>query len=261
MVYRLSCFILCLLSIIPLAIAEENPESRPKNILKEMVFIKGGCYQMGDTFGDGYSDEKPAHKVCLDDFYLGDHEVTQKEWQDVMEGNPSYFKSCGDNCPVETVSWKHVQKFISELNRQTGRKYRLPTEAEWEYAARSGGKKERWAGTSNQSMLGEYAWYSKNTGGFFLSRKTHPVGGKKPNGLGLYDMTGNVWEWVSDWYEKDYYQKNIQNNPKGPDKGTLRVLRGGSLVDGTWLLQTTFRLRGTPDGRDDDTGFRIAHDK
>jgi len=140
---KLSCFIICLVCIKSLAIAEENPESMSKKMFKGMLLIEGSCFQMGDTFGEGYSDEKPVHKVCLDDFYLGEHEVAQEEWEDVMEGNPSNFKSCEDNCPVETVSWTHVQRFISELNKQTGGKYRLPTEAEWEYAARSGGKKER----------------------------------------------------------------------------------------------------------------------
>ena len=258
MVYWLSRIILFSVMIALLPIAEALSESNPKNIPKGMVFIKGGCYQMGDTFGDGYSDERPEHKVCVDDFYLGKYEVTQKEWLDVMGSNPSQFRNCGENCPVENVSWTDVQKFLRKLNEQTGRKYRLPTEAEWEYAARSGGKKEKWSGTSYKSALPEYAWYSSNSGGFFSKRKTHPVGGKKPNGLGLYDMTGNVWEWLSDWFRKDYYSNSPLNNPQGPDSGKLRVLRGGSWVDGRGLLRTTFRLRGTEGGLDGDTGFRIA---
>jgi len=118
-----------------------------------------------------------------------------------MGGNRSYFQNCGDDCPVETVSWNDAQDFISRLNQRTGKRFRLPTEAEWEYAARSGGKREKWAGTSSESELGDYAWYSKNSGG-----STHPVGQKKPNGLGLYDMSGDVWEWCQDWYGKDFYK-------------------------------------------------------
>ena len=176
---------------------------------------------MGDTFGDGGSDEKPIHEVCVDDFYLGEHEVTQGEWKEVMGNNPSEFKNCGDDCPVETVSWNDVQHYIRKLNNKTGLNYRLPTEAEWEYAARSGGREERYAGTSKKSELGDYAWYWGNSG-----KKTHPVKTKQPNFLGLYDMSGNVYEWVSDWYGKDYYRNSPKDNPKGPGSGKYRVLRG-----------------------------------
>lgn len=191
----------------------------------EMVFAKGGCYQMGDTFGDGNSDEKPVHKVCVDDFYIGRYEVTQGQWKAIMGRNLSYFKDCGDNCPVEQVSWNDIQNFINKLIQKTGKKYRLPTEAEWEYAARSRGKNEKWAGTSNESEIGDYAWYLSNSGS-----KTHPVGQKKPNGLGLYDMSGNVWEWCSDWYGKNYYGNSPKDNPTGPSGGQFRVLRGGGVV-------------------------------
>jgi formylglycine-generating enzyme required for sulfatase activity len=115
----------------------------------QMVFVQGGCYQMGDTFGDGESDEKPVHKVCVHDFYMGKYEVTQGQWKAVMGNNPSNFSNCGDNCPVEQVSWADVQQFIQRLNSRSGKNYRLPTEAEWEYAARSGGKSEKWSGTSS----------------------------------------------------------------------------------------------------------------
>jgi len=148
---------------------------------------------MGDTFGDGKKDEKPSHKVCVNDFYLGIYEVTQGQWEKVMGNNPSSFKK-GNNYPVERVSWEDVQQFIHRLNSQTGRKYRLPTEAEWEYAARSGGKQEKYAGTNQEGELKEYAWFTANS-----DFQTHPVGQKRPNGLGIYDMIGNVSEWCADW--------------------------------------------------------------
>jgi formylglycine-generating enzyme len=186
------------------------------------VFVKGGCFEMGDTFGDGSKNEKPVHEVCIDDFYLGKYEVTQGQWEDVMGSNPSKFKS-GDNYPVERVSWDDVQEFIKKLNNKTGKKYRLPTEAEWEYAARSGGKREKYAGTSSNSELGSYAWYDNNS-----KSKTHSVGQKEPNGLGFYDMTGNVWEWSQDIYSKKAYKEHQGNNPIYTKNRPHRVLRGGS---------------------------------
>ena len=246
-------------------IKEKEPESRQKQRSKEpakgMVFIKGGCFDMGDTFGDGEKDEKPVHEVCVDDFYLGEHEVTQGEWQDVMGNNPSSYKDCGGECPVESVTWNDVQQYIRKLNRKTGIKYRLPTEAEWEYAARSGGKKEKWAGTSNKSELGNYAWFRDNSGeGFFTSGKTYPVGTKKANSMGLYDMSGNVREWVSDWYDEKYYSNSSRNNPEGPNSGTYKVLRGGSWSDSPGSLRATYRFWGRPDTRGYGLGFRIAQD-
>jgi len=188
----------------------------------EFVFVKGGEFEMGDTFGDGLSDEKPPHEVRVSDFWIGKYTVTQGQWQKMMGNNPSYFKS-GDNYPVEQVSWDDVQGFIQRLNQRTGKKYRLPTEAEWEFAARSGGKKEKWAGTSDESEFEEYAWYDKNSG-----KQTHPVGQKKPNALGLYDMSGNVLEWCGDWYDEKYYQNSPKNDPRGPSSGQYKVLRGSS---------------------------------
>jgi formylglycine-generating enzyme required for sulfatase activity len=164
----------------------------------EFVLVKGGCFEMGDIYGDGYKNEKPVHQVCVDDFFMGKLLVTQKQWRAIMGNDPSFFKSCGENCPVEQVSSGDVQDYIRTLNQRSGKNFRLPTEAEWEFAARSGGKKEKWAGTNDQAELGAYAWYSANSGS-----ETHPVGLKKPNGLGLYDMTGNVWEWASDWDDEE----------------------------------------------------------
>jgi len=223
----------------------------------EFVYVKGGCYQMGDTFGDGSSDEKPVHEVCVDDFYMGKYEVTQGQWKAIMGNNPSYFiKDCGDNCPVEQVRWNDIQEFTNKLSQKTGKNYRLPTEAEWEYAAKSGGKNEKWAGTSNESELWEYAWYNSNSGS-----KTHPVGQKKPNGLGIYDMSGNVWEWVNDWYDSNYYKDSPKDNPKGPSRGSSRVGRGGSWYGLARYVRASFRLRSTPGFRHDDFGFRLAGSK
>jgi formylglycine-generating enzyme required for sulfatase activity len=157
----------------------------------EFVAVPGGCFQMGDTFGDRESDEKPVHQVCVSDFSIGKYEVTQGQWKAVMDSNPSRFSSCGDNCPVESVSWDDAQQFIRRLNKQSSTSYRLPTEAEWEYAARSGGKREKYSGGNDVDAV---AWYYGN------SAKTHSVGQKQPNGLGIFDMSGNVWEWCSDWF-------------------------------------------------------------
>jgi formylglycine-generating enzyme required for sulfatase activity len=194
-----------------------------KGVSFEMIAIKGGTFQMGSN--DGKSHEKPIHSVTVSDFAMGKTEVTQALWEAVMGNNPSRFK--GNNLPVENVSWIDCQEFVGKLNQLTGKKYRLPTEAEWEYAAGGGAtNRTKWAGTNNESNLGEYAWYRANSG-----EKTHPVGTKKPNSLGLYDMSGNVWEWCSDWYGSDYYKSSPQNNPQGPSSGSYRVLRGGCWLD------------------------------
>lgn len=203
----------------------------------QLVFVKGGCYQMGD----GLSDENPVHQVCLSDFYLGKYEVTQFQWEKVMGKNPSTFKECGPDCPVEDVSWDDAQEFVKKLNTQSGKQYRLPTEAEWEYAARSGGKDERWAGTSDENSLSRYTWYDKNS-----SNLTHKVGLKKPNGLGLYDMSGNVSEWCQDWYNEAYYDDSPKDNPPGPDNGEKRVMRGGSWNNDAIVVQAGFRYWSDP---------------
>ncbi len=220
----------------------------------EMIFIKGGCFEMGDMFGEERPDEKPVHEVCVDDFYLGKYELTQGEWKEIMGELPSGFKFCGKDCPVELVSWKDAEKFIRNLNEKTGMEYRLPTEAEWEYAARDGGKKEKWAGTSNRDESGEYAWHKRNFGDMTIN----PVGLKKPNGLGLYDMSGNVWEWVFDWYDEKYYRNSTRNNPKGPLTGTYRVFRGGSWSNDLGLLRTSYRSYGRPEYKDGSLGIRLA---
>jgi formylglycine-generating enzyme required for sulfatase activity len=221
----------------------------------EFVLVKGGCYQMGDTFGDGYNNEKPVHEVCLDDYYIGKFKVTQGQWKTVRGNNPSYYSNCGDNCPVDNISWDDAQEFIRILNQHTGKTYRLLTEAEWEYAARSGGKREKWAGTSSESELGDYAWYSGNSGSHI-----HPVGQKKPNGIGIYDMSGNLWEWVQDTYCSTAYSSHRRNNPIYTGRGAGHVFRGGSWYYSARGVRAAFRNHRTPVTiiRHHDIGFRLA---
>jgi|TARA_B100002003_G_scaffold66892_1_gene62262 formylglycine-generating enzyme required for sulfatase activity len=243
----LSFFIVFLLTDI--SVGEE------KKGFEGMVFIKGGCFDMGYPFKDvkHNGDEKPVHKVCVDDFYLGEHEVTQEEWEEIMGNNPSFFINCGDDCPVDQVSYDDVQKYIRRLNNKTDLNYRLPTEAEWEYAARSGGRKEKYAGTSKKSDLGDYAWYLDNSG-----FETHPVKTKQPNFLGLYDMSGNVWEWVQDWYNRLYYKESPRNNPKGPNSGSNRVIRGGSWSFKPEDVRAAKRDWDDPSFGNFRIGFRLA---
>ena len=219
-----------------------------------MVLIKGGCFDMGDIFDTGSVDEKPVHTVCVGDYHLGKTEVTQKQWKDIVGDNPSRFEC--DDCPVERVSWHDVQNFIKKLNEKTGINYRLPTEAEWEYAARSGGWKEQWAGTNNDEIIGEYAWYSSTA-----ADRTHAVAGKTPNGIGLYDMMGNVWEWCSDIYDREYYEHSPSKDPQALRhiEGSSRVLRGGGWRSNVNYLRTTDRNHFNPTSKKfSDIGFRLA---
>jgi formylglycine-generating enzyme required for sulfatase activity len=213
-----------------------------------IVFVKGGCFNMGDNFGDGGVDERPVHKVCLDNFYMGRYEVTQGEWEAVMGSNPSRSKR-GGNYPVDNVSWNGCMEFIRRLRVLTGLNWRLPTEAEWEYAARSGGEEQKFAGTDNEHDLGEYAWYDDNS---------HPVGEKKPNRLGLYDMSGNVWEWVHDRYDRDYYRQSPSSNPKGDPFGVNRVMKGGSAMKGPGFLRLSYRDYLSPQTSGPCFGLRLA---
>ena len=222
-----------------------------KGVSFNMIKVQGGTFTMGATVeqgSDAESDEKPMHKVTLSDYYIGETEVTQELWKVVMGSNPSYFS--GTNLPVEKVSWNDCQTFITKLNQLTGRNFRLPTEAEWEYAAR-GGQKSRGYKYAGSNTLSDVAWYWDNS-----SRKTHPVKQKQANELGLYDMCGNVWEWCQDWYGN--YGSAAQTNPTGPSSGARRVLRGGCWYFSASDCRVANRDYNSPGGRYDFLGFRVV---
>ena len=221
-----------------------------KGVTFNMIKVDGGTFTMGATSEqeDPDKNEKPTHQVTLSSYYIGETEVTQALWKAVMGNNPSYFK--GDNLPVEKVSWEDCQTFIGKLNDLTGKSFRLPTEAEWEYAAR-GGNRSNHTQYSGGSMIDDVAWYYGNSGS-----KTHSVKTKKPNELGLYDMSGNVWEWCQDW--NGSYSSNAQTNPTGPDSGSFRVLRGGSWGDFDGFCRSSFRCNDSPGNRYYNLGLRLA---
>ena len=230
----------------------------------EFVWVPEGCYEMGcgNWTSDCARDEKPVHEVCVDGFWMAKTEVTQGQWKQVMGGNPAKFKK-GDNYPVETVRWREVEKFTKKLSSSTtgAYKFRLPTEAEWEYACRSGGKPEKYAGGSD---LDRVAWNNGNSNG-----STHPVATKDPNGLGLFDMNGNVNEWCADTYRGWAYSKHKRNNPLFREEGYTKVYRGGS-----WNSKQRYARCATRSYeigiesfttqepyRSNDLGFRLVRDK
>ena len=233
-----------------------------------MIKVDGGTFMMGaseETDNYSWEREHPAHQVALSSYYIGETEVTQALWKAVMGKNPS--KTKGDDLPVERVSWYDCQKFIEKLNSLTGKKFRLPTEAEWEFAAR-GGNKNRHTQYSGSKRINDVAWYWQNSGDMNLSGqwdgekikrnncKIHPVKTKMPNELGIYDMSGNVCEWCQDWYGA--YSSNAQTNPAGPSSGTNRVFRGGSWNVVAMCCRTSIRLDGTPNYRGNFVGLRLA---
>jgi formylglycine-generating enzyme required for sulfatase activity len=220
------------------------------DICPELVIIPSGSFTMGSSEDD---DERPPHQVNIQGFAMGKFEVTQGQWRMVLGSNPSRFKDCGDNCPVESVSWNDIQEYIQKLNQKSGKTYRLATEAEWEYAARAGSTGQ-WSFGDSDIQLGEYGWYRANSGS-----KTQRVGQKRPNAFGLYDMHGNVWEWVQDCWHKNYsgapsdgssWTTNCTDN--------ARVLRGGSWYATPAFLRSADRNWGTPDDRGIGIGFRLA---
>jgi formylglycine-generating enzyme required for sulfatase activity/tRNA A-37 threonylcarbamoyl transferase component Bud32 len=243
-----------------------NPTTYTNKIGMKFALIPSGSFQMGSPSSESSrdSDEGPVHTVRITRaFYLGKYEVTQGQWEDVMGANPSAFKNCGRNCPVESVSWNDVQEFIKKLNSREGCVgarpaspgstppgcYRLPTEAEWEYAARSGTNTKYYWGNE---IDGAYVWYGSNS-----SSKTHPVGEKNPNSWGLYDMSGNVWEWAYDWFDSAYYQKSPGADPVNTSAASGRVDRGGGWANNPGLVRSANRYRNSPGYRFNFLGFRL----
>lgn len=226
-----------------------------------MVFVQGGSFEMGATAEqkNGYtpdSDESPVHLVTLSDYYIGQTEVTQELWQAVMGASPtssSSWKSdygLGAKYPAYYISYTDCQQFISKLNSLTGQQFRMPTEAEWEYAARGGSKSGGYV-FSGSNTLGEVGWYTENSGS-----KTHEVATKSPNELGIYDMSGNVWEWCSDW--KGDYSSGSQTNPVGPSTGSSRVSRGGGRYGIATSCRVSYRGGYSPGDSHSGLGLRLA---
>ena len=217
----------------------------------KMIRVEGGTFTMGGTSeqgGEAWEDESPTHRVTLSTYYMGETEVTQELWQAVLGSNPSYYS--GGQRPVERVSWYDCQYFINELNSLTGCNFHLPTEAQWEFAARGGNKSlgYKYAGSN---VIDNVAWYYGNS-----ADKTHDVAQKSPNELGLYDMSGNVWEWCQDWYGA--YSSSSQVNPTGPSSGVNRVYRGGSLTLRAEGCRVSYRVDIQPSSTYTNLGFRLA---
>jgi len=257
----------------------EYNQSNPSNefnafgVPESFVFVPGGTFTMGDVWGGGNGDETPTHEVTLSGFYISKYEVTQKQYVDVMgrsDESWTLYYGVGDNYPAYYVMWYKAVEFCNKLSEQDGltpcytingtsvtcdfsaNGYRLPTEAEWEYAARSGGRDDRkWSGTNTESEMGNYAWY------YYNSDKPHPVGTKQPNDLGIYDMSGNFWEWCWDWYSSSYYSSSPSSNPTGPSSGGHRVVRGGSYTQDTSDCRVANRATMDPASSSTNVGFRI----
>ncbi len=219
-------------------------------LIESMVMVEGGTFTMGATSeqgGDAWDSEKPTHRVTLSDYYIGKYEVTQEQWQAVMGSNPSYYKE--SRKPVAKVSWIDCQEFVRKLQTLTGLKFALPTEAQWEYAAR-GGNKSRGCKYSGCNTIDDVAWHWGS-----VTKATHQVGEKEPNELGIYDMSGNVWEWCQDWYGD--YSSSSQTNPTGPSTGSRRVIRGGGWHGGEWYCRVSSRGSAT---LDDDRNCHVGSD-
>ncbi len=279
---RVLSSLLMLMMVVPAMAQRKYNKTSTESMPIYMALVKGGSFDLGSD--EGSDDRKPAHTVVLKDYYIGTYEVTQHQWKEVMGNNPSQYKC--DECPVTNVSWTDVQEFLQKLNAKTGKHYRLPTEAEWEYAAREGehemlirksqsvaqggvnevfvtepGKRvpdkmrtgKRYSG---QNRPGEVAWYIRNS-----ENHVHPVGRKKPNELNIYDMSGNVEEWCSDWYAVNYGSKNTVENPTGPAGGSAHVVRGGSISSTGYEIIVTRRAGYVPGTTANSLGFRLAEDK
>lgn len=214
------------------------------NALKtDMVLIEGATFKMGSNAGE--NDEMPEHSVKVESLYFGKYEVTQQQWEDIMGKNPSYLRGC-PQCPVENVSWEDVTKFINKINQISSGKFRLPTEAEWEYVAKKG--------FDNKIDFKKFAWFSEN------ANRPYPVNekDKEPNKLGIYHLFGNVAEWCSDWYDKGYYKNSPDADPIGPASGNSKIIRGGSYADNAIIFRPSFRDKHKPSGKSKYIGFRLV---
>ncbi|QAR33415.1 formylglycine-generating enzyme family protein [Geovibrio thiophilus] len=239
-------FLLIILLLIPYDAMAENPKSfTDKASGIEFVFVKGGCYMMGDT---SMSYSEPVHKVCVDSFYISKYETTQEQWKNITGNNPAYFKNCGLKCPIENISWYDIQDYIKKLNELSKKNYRLPTEAEWEYAAK-GGENYKYAGSDNPD---EIAVYNISYDG-----SIQKVGQKKPNDFGLYDMTGNAEEWVLDVFETYENAKHQLNNPVYLGKGFGRVVRDQDCFS-RLLVGIAYRFDDSPHSRWYTRSFRLV---
>ena len=233
---------------------EENPEAKALRSLLDgikynMVYVDSGDFEMGTSGGE--NDESPVHKVKIGSFYMSKYEITQAQWEAIMSSNPSVNKGC-KSCPVENVNWEDGVKFIEKLNQLTGGSYRMPTEAEWEYASR-GGKLRINNKFSGGIKIDKYGWFYENSGG-----KSHPVGRLGGNELGIFDMSGNVAEWCSDWYDNAYYKNSESSNPKGPATARNKVVRGGSWDDYDKSCRVFARSKYEPATKNKSIGFRLA---
>ena len=228
--------------------AEARGEFTVNGVTFKMIRVDGGIFLMGSTSGE--ADEEPVHEVRVKSFSIGQTEVTQELWEAVMGNNPSLIK--GKKNPVEQVSWDDCQMFIQKLNKLTGRKFRLPTEAEWEFAAR-GGTQSKGYTYSGSNKIEDVAWYVGNS-----DKITYEVASKYPNELGIYDMSGNVWEWCQDWYARDYYSYCVAINPTGPSSGYLRVNRGGSRGSYASGCRVSSRSGNPHEFEYNYVGFRLA---
>jgi formylglycine-generating enzyme required for sulfatase activity len=242
----------------PAAVVETDPQKlTARDIQKNMVMISGGSYMMGNDFVakvEKVKDEGPEHTVKIKPIYFGMYEVTQAQWQAIMGSNPSSKSDC-PTCPVENVSWEDIQAFIAKLNTISGKKFRLPTEAEWEFVAKKGLKEDFENEGSKKDFLHNLTWCSYNSG-----KKTHPVGQKKANASGVYDLFGNVAEWCQDWYDAGYYKENVRDNPAGPKSGKERVVRGGAFDINEVDFRPSIRDSKKPGYKSKELGFRLVLD-